>query len=145
MKFAKLILKNMLRNKRRTLLTISSLVVSLFLIISLATILTEFDRGTEEASPLRLWSRHAVSLGFVVPVAHMERMKTVPGVKEVTPFNWFGGIYIDEKNFFANFAVDARKLKTMLPELKMPDDQWQAFINDRQGAVVGQKLVTVYG
>lgn len=145
MKFAKLILKNMLRNKRRTLLTISSLVVSLFLIISLATILTEFDRGTEEASPLRLWSRHAVSLGFVVPVAHMERMKTVPGVKEVTPFNWFGGIYIDEKNFFANFAVDARKLKTMLPEVKMPDDQWQAFINDRQGAVVGQKLVTVYG
>jgi putative ABC transport system permease protein len=145
MKFAKLIFKNMLRNKRRTLLTISSLVVSLFLIISLATILTEFDRGTEEASPMRLWSRHAVSLGFVVPLAHMERMKTVPGVKEVTPFNWFGGIYIDEKNFFANFAVDANKLKVMLPELKMPEDQWQAFINDRQGAIVGQKLVKLHG
>jgi putative ABC transport system permease protein len=145
MKFTKLIFKNMLRNKRRTLLTISSLVVSLFLIISLATILTEFDRGAEEASPLRLWSRHAVSLGFVVPLAHMQRMKTVPGVKEVTPFNWFGGIYIDEKNFFANFAVDANKLKVMLPELKMPDDQWQAFINDRQGAIVGQKLVKLHG
>ena len=63
MKFAKLIFKNILRNKRRTLLTISSLVVSLFLIISLATILTEFDRGADEASPVRLWSRHAVSLG----------------------------------------------------------------------------------
>ena len=145
MKFAKLILKNLLRNKRRTLLTISSLVVSLFLIISLATVLTEFDRGADEASPLRLWSRHAVSLGFVIPISHMQRMKTVPGVKEVTPFNWFGGIYIDEKNFFANFAVDATKLKAMLPEVKMPDDQWQAFINDRQGAVVGQKLVTLYG
>ncbi len=145
MKFAKLVVKNLLRNKRRTFLTISSLVVSLFLIISLATILTEFDRGAEEASPLRLWSRHAVSLGFVIPLAHMQRMKTVPGVKEVTPFNWFGGIYIDEKNFFANFAVDAGKLKTMLPEIKMPDDQWQAFINDRQGAVVGQKLVMLYG
>jgi putative ABC transport system permease protein len=145
MKFAKLIFKNMLRNKRRTLLTISSLVVSLFLIISLATILTEFDRGADEASPLRLWSRHAVSLGFVVPLAHMQRMKTVPGVKEVTPFNWFGGIYIDEKNFFANFAVDANKLRVMLPELKMPEDQWQAFINDRQGAIVGQKLVKLHG
>jgi putative ABC transport system permease protein len=145
MKFAKLIFKNILRNKRRTLLTISSLVVSLFLIISLATILTEFDRGAEEASPLRLWSRHAVSLGFVIPVAHMQRMKTVPGVKEVTPFNWFGGIYIDEKNFFANFAVDPTKLKTMMPELKMPDDQWQAFINDRQGAIVGQKLAKLHG
>ena len=145
MKFTKLIFKNMLRNKRRTLLTISSLVVSLFLIISLATILTEFDRGADEASPLRLWSRHAVSLGFVVPLAHMQRMKAVPGVKEVTPFNWFGGIYIDEKNFFANFAVDASKLKVMLPELKMPEDQWQAFINDRQGAIVGQKLVKLHG
>src|SRR4029450_3475280 len=104
MRFAKLIFKNMLRNKRRTLLTISSLVVSLFLIISLAHILTEFDRGAEEASPLRLWSRHAVSLGFVVPLAHMERMKAVPGVKEVTPFNCFVGIYIAEKNLFADFA-----------------------------------------
>ena len=145
MKYAKLIFKNMLRNKRRTILTISSLVVSLFLIISLATILTEFDRGTDEANPMRLVSRHAVSLGFVVPVAHMERMKTVPGVKDVMPFNWFGGIYKDEKNFFANFAVDATKLKAIMPELKMPDEQWQAFINDRQGAVVGQKLVTLHG
>lgn len=145
MKYAKLIFKNILRNKLRTLLTISSVVVSLFLIVTLATILTEFDRGPEQASPLRLWSRHAVSLGFVVPLAHMEKMKTVPGVKEVTPFNWFGGIYIDEKNFFANFAVDAAKLKVMLPELKMPDDQWQAFINDRQGAIVGRKLVLLHG
>jgi putative ABC transport system permease protein len=119
--------------------------VSLFLIISLATILTEFDRGADEASPVRLWSRHAVSLGFVIPVAHMQRMKTVPGVKEVTPFNWFGGIYIDEKNFFPNFAVDANKLKTMMPELKMPDDQWQTFINDRQGAIVGKKLAMLHG
>lgn len=145
MKYAKLIFKNVLRNKRRTLLTISSLVVSLFLIISLATILTEFDRSTEEASPLRLVSRHAVSLGFVIPMAHLQKMKTVPGVKEAMPFSWFGGIYKDERNFFANFAVDARKLREVVPELKMSDAEWQAFINDRQGAIVGQKLVKLYG
>lgn len=145
MKFAKLIFKNILRNKRRTLLTISSLVVSLFLIISLATILTEFDRGTEEASPLRLVSRHAVSLGFVIPMAHLQKMKTVPGVKEVMPFSWFGGIYKDERNFFANFAVDGRKLRDVVPEVKMSDADWQSFINDRQGAIVGAKLVKLYG
>jgi cell division protein FtsX len=82
MKFAKLVLKNILRNKRRTLLTISSLVVSLFLIITLATILTEFERGSSESSPLRLISRHAVSLAFPMPMAHLQRIKTVPGVKE---------------------------------------------------------------
>jgi len=145
MKYAKLIFKNILRNKRRTLLTISSLVVSLFLIISLATILTEFDRGTEEASPLRLVSRHAVSLGFVIPMAHLQKMKTVPGVKEAMPFSWFGGIYKDERNFFANFAVDPRKMRDVIPEIKMSDADWQAFINDRQGAIVGAKLVKLYG
>ncbi|HLA10993.1 MAG TPA: FtsX-like permease family protein [Pyrinomonadaceae bacterium] len=145
MKFAKLIVKNVLRNKRRTLLTVSSLVVSLFLIISLATILTEFERGSEEANPSRLMTRHAVSLGFVLPMADLQRIRAVPGVKEAMPFTWFGGIYKDEKNFFANFAVDASKLREIFTELKMSDAEWQAFANDRQGAVVGQKLVTLYG
>ncbi|MDQ3665688.1 MAG: hypothetical protein M3410_03645 [Acidobacteriota bacterium] len=72
MKFSKLILKNILRNKRRTLLTASSIVVSLFLIITLATILTEFSRGSAEASPLRLWTRHSVSLMFDLPAAHQQ-------------------------------------------------------------------------
>jgi putative ABC transport system permease protein len=111
----------------------------------LATILTEFDRGTDEASPLRLVSRHAVSLGFVIPMAHLQKMKTVPGVKEAMPFSWFGGIYKDERNFFANFAVDARKMRDVIPEIKMSDADWQAFINDRQGAIVGAKLVKLYG
>jgi len=145
MKYAKLIFKNILRNKLRTLLTVSSLVVSVFLIISLATILTEFDRGGEEANPLRLVSRHAVSLGFVIPMAHLQKMKTVPGVKEAMPFSWFGGIYKDERNFFANFAVDARKMRDVITEIKMSDADWQAFINDRQGAIVGAKLVKLYG
>ena len=145
MKYAKLIFKNILRNKRRTLLTISSLVVSLFLIITLATILTEFDRGSQEASPLRLVSRHAVSLGFVIPMAHLQKIKQVPGVKEAMPFSWFGGIYKDEKNFFANFAVDAHKLRDVVTEVKMSDADWQSFINDRQGAIVGAKLVKLYG
>jgi len=145
MKYAKLIFKNILRNKLRTLLTVSSVVVSLFLIVSLATILTEFDRGADEASPLRLVSRHAVSLGFVLPMAHMQKIQTVPGVKDVMPFSWFGGIYIDERNFFANFAVDAKKLRDVVSEIKMPDSDWQAFINDRQGAIVGRKLVLLHG
>jgi putative ABC transport system permease protein len=145
MKFGKLILKNILRNKRRTLLTISSLVVSLFLIITLATILTELTQGSDKSNPLRLITRHAVSLGFTLPVAQQQRIAAVPGVKSVIPFSWFGGIYKDEKNFFANFAVDAAKFREVMTELKMSEDQWQAFINDRQGAIVGQKLVQLYG
>lgn len=145
MRFAKLILKNVLRNKRRTLLTVSSLVVSLFLIISLATILTEFERGSDQANPLRVVTRHSVSLGFLLPISDLQRIQTVQGVKAVMPFTWFGGIYKDEKNFFANFAADPKKLREIYPEMKMSDAEWQAFANDRQGAIVGQKLVKLYG
>jgi putative ABC transport system permease protein len=145
MKYAKLIFKNIFRNKLRTLLTVSSVVVSLFLIVSLATVLTEFDRGSAEASPLRLVTRHAVSLAFILPMGHLQKIKAVPGVKEVMPFSWFGGIYIDERNFFANFAVDATKLREVVSELKMSDADWQSFINDRQGAIVGKKLVALHG
>src|SRR3989442_1417810 len=145
MGFNKLILKSILRNKRRTLLTLSSLVVSLFLIITLATILTEFARGKEESNPLRLVTRHAVSLGFTLPVSQRQRIAAVPGVKNVMTFSWFGGIYKDEKNFFANFAVDADKLRDILTELNMSDADWQAFINDNQGAIVCAKLVKLHG
>jgi putative ABC transport system permease protein len=145
MKFNRLILKNILRNKRRTLLTISSLVVSLFLIITLATILTELTRGREESNPLRLVTRHAVSLGFTLPLSQRQRIAAVPGVKNVMTFSWFGGIYKDEKNFFANFAVDAERLREIVSELKMSDAEWQAFVSDRQGAIVGAKLVKLYG
>ena len=145
MRFAKLILKNVLRNKRRSLLTVSSLIVSLFLIISLATILTEFERGSEEANPSRLMSRHSVSLTFLLPMANLQRIQTVQGVKSAMPFTWFGGIYKDEKNFFANFAVDPKKLREIYTELKMSEAEWQAFASDRQGAVVGQKLAKLHG
>jgi putative ABC transport system permease protein len=145
MKFSKLILKNVLRNKRRSLLTVSSLIVSLFLIITLATILTEFTSRTDNANPLRLVTRHNVSLAFPMPAAYQQRIATVPGVKQVMKYSWFGGIYKDEKNFFANFACDADKLREVHPELTMSDAEWQAFIGDRQGAIVGKKLVYLYG
>src|SRR5258708_12624512 len=141
MKYGKLILKNILRNKRRTLLTISSLVVSLFLIITLATVLTEFSRGSDSSNPLRLVTRHAVSLGFTLPVSQQQRIATVPGVKSVMPFSWFGGIYKDEKNFFANFAVDAPKLRDVMTELKITDPESHTSQNTHQTSSVDKTRV----
>lgn len=145
MKYSHLIWKNILRNKRRSLLAVLSLIVSLFLIITLATIVTEFTRGTDESNPLRLATRHSVSLTFPLPAAHKQKIAAVPGVRRAMAMSWFGGIYKDEKNFFANFAVDADLLREVITEMKMPDDEWRAFEQDRQGAVVGQKLVQLYG
>jgi putative ABC transport system permease protein len=145
MKFGHLILKNILRNKRRTLLTVSSLAVSLFLIVTLATVLTELTRGSENANPLRLVTRHSVSLTFPLPIAHRDKIAAVPGVALALPYCWYGGVYKDQSNFFANFAVDAKMLRAYAPEMKMSDAEWDAFTRDRQGAVVGRKLVKQYG
>jgi len=145
MKFAKLILKNLMRNLLRTTLTVAGLAVSTFLIITLLTVLTELSRGSEKANPLRLVSRHAVSLTFTLPLAYKDKIAAVPGVKLVTPYCWYGGIYIEEKNFFANFAVDPVLVREYGSEMVMPDNQWQAFAQDRQGAIVGAKLSELYG
>jgi putative ABC transport system permease protein len=145
MKFTRLILKNVLRNKRRTLLTVSSLAVSLFLIVTLATVLTELSRGSANANPLRLVTRHGVSLMFNLPGSYRQRIANVPGVKLALPYNWYGGIYKDERNFFANFAVDEKLLREYTPESKMGDAEWDAFVRDRQGAIVGEKLSQLYG
>ena len=91
MKFNKLILRNILRNKRRTLLTLSSLVVSLFLMITLATILTELTRD-DNSNPLRLITRHSVSLVFPLPLAQEQRIAAVPGVKRVMTNDFSGGL-----------------------------------------------------
>ncbi len=107
MRFANLVWKNVLRSRRRSILTALSLAASLFLLTTLRTVL--YEMAAPSVAPevdLRVWTRHAVSLANSLPIAYLERIRKIPGVREAMPTNWFGGIYIDEKNFFAQFAVD---------------------------------------
>jgi putative ABC transport system permease protein len=146
MKFAALIWKNALRNKRRSILTVLSLAASLFLLTTLRTVLFELQAvSAAPQSALRLVTRHAVSFANPLPIAYLERIKQVPGVREVIPGNWFGGIYIDEKNFFGQFTVDQDKVFNVFPEFQMPADQKEAFRKLRNGAIAGSKLFDRFG
>jgi putative ABC transport system permease protein len=69
----------------------------------------------------------------------------MPHVIDVAFANWFGGIYQDERNFFPQFALDAQTWKAVYPEYVIPDDQWQAFLADREGAVVGRSTAERFG
>jgi len=80
-----------------------------------------------------------------LPLAHEEKIKNLPGIEEIAKLQWVGAYYKEPKNFFANFAADAAKLREIYPELKMSDAEWQAFIADRQGAIVGKKLQLLHG
>ena len=146
MKYSALIWKNALRNKRRSLLTALSLAASLFLLTTLRTVLSELQAvSAAPLSDLRLVSRHVVSFTNPLPIAYLERMKRVPGVRDVMPGNWYGGIYIDEKDFFAQFTVDHEKVFDIMPEIQLPDEQKAEFRKQRNAAIAGTRLFDRFG
>ena len=145
MKFLPLLFANLSRKKIRTTLTVGSFAVALFLYGVLAVVRGAFHQGVEVAGTDRLVVINKVSIIQPLPLSYRDRLLRIPGVKQVTYSNWFGGVYQDEKNFFPQFAVDVENQRKMFPEFIIPDDQWQAFVEDRQGAVVGESLAQRFG
>jgi putative ABC transport system permease protein len=145
MHFLKLVLRNALRHKLRTGLTVLGLVVAILSFGLLQTVVDAWYSGAAAAAPTRLVTRNAISLTFPVPLHYREKIKAVDGVESVAAANWFGGIYQDPKNFFPQFAVDAVPYFAMYPEFVVPEDDFRAFLRDRKGAIVGQKLADVHG
>jgi len=145
MHILKILFKNAFRHKLRTGLTIVSIMIALLAFGLLRTVVNAWYAGVEASSAYRLVTRNAVSIIFPLPLAYKERIRQVDGVSQVSWGNWFGGIYIDEKNFFANFAVDSGTYFDLYPEYILPDDQKSAFLRDRKSFVAGQKLASRFG
>ena len=145
-RFFSLAFKNTLRNRRRSILTISSMAVSLCLLGVLIAIYHALFFG--DATPgqaLRLVTRHKVSLAQPIPVAYEDKIRRVSGVKEVSAWNWYGGSYKDsrdQKNFFARFAVEPKPFLAIRTQMSMPEDQRRAFITERQACVISQDLAS---
>lgn len=141
--------KNSLRNRRRSILTISSIAVSLCLLGVLVAMYHALFYGQETpGQALRLVVRHRVSLAQPIPVAYEAKIRNVPGVKEVSVWNWFGGTYKDNrdpKNFFARLGVEPKAFMKIRTQMEMPEDQRRAFIEDRTGCVVSRDLAKKLG
>jgi len=140
MKFSRLILANLFRKKLRLILTLGSFAVALFLFAFLGVVSGAFDR-TELASASRLIAINRTSIINPIPLSYRDKILRIPGVKAVTHNNWFGGVYQDEKNFFPQFVIDPENQRQVIPEMVVPEDQWNAFLKDRQGAIVGQRTM----
>jgi putative ABC transport system permease protein len=141
----KLLLKNAFRHKLRTMLTLVGLVVAVSAFGLLRTILDAWYAGVEGSSSTRLVTRSNISLTFPLPLNYAERLRGIDGVRQVSWANWFGGVYVTERNFFPQFAVEPRSYLALYPEYVIPEDQRIAFFRDRQGAVVGRKLADKFG
>ena len=145
MKFFPLILANLFRKKLRTTLTIGSFAVALFLYGLLVVVHGAFNQGVSMAGADRLDVINKVAIIQPLPVSYREQILRIPGVKAVTHENWFGGVYQEEKNFFVQFAIDPENQRKVFPEFVISDDQWNAFLADREGAVVGANLAKRFG
>ncbi len=145
MKFLPLIFANLFRKKIRTALTIGSFAVALFLFGLLSVVRGAFGQYREVAGADRLVVINKVSIIQPLPLAYRDRLLRIPGVKRVTYDSWFGGVYQDERNFFGQFAIDPENQRAVFPEFVIPEDQWQAFVGDREGAIVGQELAKRFG
>ncbi len=144
MHLIKLIIRNALRHRLRTGLTMLGLVVAILSFGLLQTVVGAWYAGAEGAAPNRLITRNAVSLMVPLPLHYREKVRSVDGVKAVAAANWFAGVYQDPKNFFPQFAVEPVYF-SIYPEYRVREREYRAFARDRAGAIVGRKLAQTYG
>ena len=145
MKFLPLLWKNLFRRKVRTLFTLMSIVVAFVLFSYLAAVRVAFSMGVEVAGADRLMLIHKVSFIQLLPESYLTRIEAVEGVGEVTHATWFGGIYQDVNNFFAQLAVEPESWLSLYPEYVLTDAEHDAWLADRTGAIVGRQLADRFG
>jgi putative ABC transport system permease protein len=140
------ILKNALRNKRRATLSVLSVAVSLFLLVTLLVALRELTIPPEDAgAALRVVVRSKISLANPLPARQRPTIERIPGVEAVSPFTWFGGTFKNEEGMtFAQFAMDPKLLRPIFGEAKMPEDQYEAFEKDQRSCILGKLTAEKY-
>lgn len=141
------IIKNALRNKRRATLSVLSVAVSLFLLVTLQVAVRELTLPPEDiGAALRVAVRNKISLANLLPARQLPIIERIPGVEAVTPFTWFGGRYKNEEGMtFAQFAMDPKKLRRVFGEAKMSDEEYEAFEKQRNSCIVGVITADKYG
>ena len=141
----RLILKNTGRHRLRSMLTVLGVALAIVAFGVVRTLILAWYTQAENSAPDRLVTRHAVSLTFDLPLAHRDKIARVPGVEAVTFANWFGGVYKDKSNFFAQFACDFDTYLDMYPEFEIIEGSRETLLAERNACMVGRKLATKYG
>lgn len=144
MELVRLILRNTLRHKLRSLLTVLGVGVAVMAFALLRTVVTAWYAGVEASAANRLITRHAVSFVFPLPLSYRDRIAQVPGVDKVTYATWFSGVYIDKNQFFARLAVDSETFFDVYSEFVIEKDQFEVFKRERNAAIIGIDIADRY-
>ncbi|HUI30752.1 MAG TPA: FtsX-like permease family protein [Candidatus Acidoferrales bacterium] len=144
MRVLKLIIKNVFRHKLRTTLTVLGLAIAVTAFGLIQTAVSSWNSGVEASEVDRLVTRDAVTIINPLPYSYLEKIKQVPGVKEVTYMNWFGGTYIDQSHFFARMAADPNTVFDVYPEYLISKNELEDFQKEGDACVVGSALAKEY-
>jgi putative ABC transport system permease protein len=146
MSISTFIIKNALRNKRRAALSILSVAVSLFLLVTLLVALREITLPPEDVgAALRVAVRNKISIANLLPARQLPIIERIPGIEAVTPFTWYGGKYKNEEGMtFAQFAMDPKKLRAVFSEAKMAGESYKAFEEIKDACLIGKETADKY-
>lgn len=136
----KLIIKNALRHKLRTVLTIFGIAIAVGAFGLLRTVITSWYAAVEATANDRLITRHAVSFIFPLPYTYLDKIAKAPGVEGVTYFNWFSGVYKDKSEFFPRMACDPQTIFDVYPEFIVSPEEKEAFQKERNACVLGRDI-----
>src|SRR5690606_15072111 len=143
MYYVQFLLSNLGRKKARTILTLLSVMIAFLLFGLLRSLTVAFEQGAEIAGEDRLISINKISLIQPLPEAYLAKVKALDGVDTATSANWFGGYYQDQKNQFPQFPVVAEDYFEMYKDMiSLPEEQMQAWKQNRLGVVIGKGLAT---
>ena len=146
MRFSKLIIRNLFRNKLRSILTLILMAAIFFFVATLLSILENFETASNSGEGQnRLSVQSAISLANPLPLSHEAKIANIPGIVDLAKLQWLGAYYKEPKNFFANFAVDHDKMEAVWDDYATPKDQMEAYKADRRGAIIGPELAKRYG
>jgi putative ABC transport system permease protein len=145
MKYLHLIWSNLKRKKVRTTLTFLSILIAFVLFGYMVAIKTAFDMGVSVVGADRLVVRHKVSIIQLLPESYEARIEEIGGVAEATHATWFGGVYQRPSNFFAQMPVKPEEYMAMYPEFVLPEEQMDAWLNTRTGAIAGRATAERFG
>ncbi|KAB2880650.1 ABC transporter permease [bacterium] len=140
----KLVIKNALRHKFRTTLTILGIAVAVGAFGLLRTVITSWYAAVEATATDRLITRHAVSFIFPLPYSYGDKIAKAQGVENVTYFNWFQGVYKDKSEFFPRMACDPQTIFDVYPEFIVTPEEKEAFQKERNACVLGEDIAKKY-
>ncbi|MCC7013097.1 MAG: ABC transporter permease [Planctomycetes bacterium] len=141
----KLVVQNLLRHPLRSILTVGSVCVAVFLLCLLRSIVTTMNAGLEAASATRLVAMSSISLFVDMPLSYQDKIARVEGVEDIVKWQWFGAYYQSPDNFFGQFAVDPERMRAIYPECQVEADGWERLARTRNGCIVGYQLADQFG